>query len=621
MVSPEGLLVTSAHCVLACAQAVSGGGDIPIRTAFLSDARAEERTCPGVQAEILVGIVDATDFIYAASAGKYGDAFVLSRQDAIAQAERRVCADDARLRCQVVSFFGGGQFKVYKYRAYDDVRLVFAPEYAAAFFGGDADNFNFPRFDLDCAFLRLYERGAPARTPHNLLWSLKAPREGEPVFIAGAPGLTERNATVAELSAEREIDLPTVLAEMRDLHLRLEAFSAATPGNAALVADRLFELENLIKVYSGRLAILQNPQFMARRQSAEMAFRSRAHADARVAGDIGDPWSEIVAAQALRSKDFEAYHQLESGAGGGSQLFSWARMLVREALARDRPAAGRLPEYAPSRRALLRKSLLDGSPVSPDLEAVYLSAWLANAEAVLPSGSAARATLLGGESPQDRAMALARNSRLADPAVRRVLWDGGLAAIEASEDPMIGLALAIDPAARAARTAWEDDVAGPVQRAGERIARARFALEGDAVYPDATFSLRFSWGRVAGWDGDLGKIGPFTTFGGLLARSDGVAPSALSPRWLAAASSLDPATVFNFTTTNDIAGGNSGSPVVDARGVLLGVAFDGNAASIGGDFVYDPLRNRAVALSSVAISEALTKVYARRALARELGAR
>ena len=619
VVSREGLVVTNAHCVLACAQALSDAGGDLVQDGFLTGKREDERPCPTLQAEILVGIVDATDFIYAASAGKFSDAFAAARQGAIAQAERQVCDGDARLRCQMVSFFGGGQFKVYKYRKYDDVRLVFAPEYEAAFFGGDADNFSFPRFDFDCAFLRLYERGRPAATANRLVWSLRSPNAGEPTFIAGNPGFTERDATAADLEGERDIDLPAVVAQQTKLLSRLRTFAGAAPGGASLAADRLFEEENLIKVYKGRLAALLDPAFMAQRRAAEAAIRARVLGDSRLFAAIGDPWADIAAAQARRASDFRAYQTLESGAGGGSQLFSWARMLVRVALERDRPQGGRLAEYAPSRRVLMRKTLLDPAPVSPGLEILYLSEWLANAKVGAPPGSPILTTIFAGDSPQTRAAGLVRGSRLTDPAVRRALWDGGLPAIQASSDPMVRLALAIDPAARDARTAWEDDVEGPVQRAEERIARARFALEGEAKYPDATFSLRFSWGAVAGWGPPAHTIGPFTTFGGLLGRADQASP--LAPRWKAAALLLDPATVFNFTTTNDIAGGNSGSPVVNARGDLLGVAFDGNAASIAGEFVYDPARNRAVALSTVAMSEALGKVYRRTELLRELEGR
>jgi hypothetical protein len=621
VVSRWGLSVTNAHCVLACLQTFQHGDRGPVEDGFLTETPPEERRCPGLAADILVAVVDATDFIYSASAGKFGDAFVASRQRAIAEAEKRVCDGGPSTRCQVVSFFDGGQFKVYKYRRYDDVRLVFAPEYAAAFFGGDADNFSFPRFALDCAFLRLYDNGHPAETPMRLAWSIAPPSDGEPVFIAGNPGFTERSATVADLTGERDIDLPAVLSEQEELRARLKAFAAAAPDNGALVADRLFEQDNLIKVYKGRLAALQDPALIAARNAGEATLRSRAIANPKLAAAIGDPWSEIAVAQAHRGADFGLYHTLEGGAGGGSQLFAWARVLVRGALERERPQGGWLSEYAPSRRVLLRENLLHPVPVSTNLEALYLSAWLSNAESLLPAGSPALIELLGGEAPQIRADGLASRSLLADPDVRQMLWDKGLPAIEASRDPMIMLALAIDPAARAARTAWENDVEGPIQRAGERIARARFVMDGQMVYPDATFSPRFSWGRVAGWEVDGRMIGPFTTFGGLLRRADGNAPRALSPRWVAASASLNPATVFNFTSTNDIAGGNSGSPVVNAHGDLLGIAFDGNAASIAGDFVYDSQRNRAIMLSAVAISEALGKVYGRARLLKELGGR
>ncbi len=620
VVSREGLAVTNLHCLLACAQSLSAPGRDYVADGFLTDARAEERACPGLQAEVLVGITDATAQIFAASYGKFADAYVAAREGAIARAEREACGRDRRLRCQVISFFGGGRFKVYRYRRYDDVRLVFAPEFAAAFFGGDPDNFTFPRLDLDCAFVRLYDNGRPAATREVLAWSTAPPLAGEAVFVSGNPGVTERGATVAELQNDRDLVLPVGEAEHEALRQRLVAFAATGPENRRLVADRLFEQENLLKVIRGRLAILRDPAFMAARAAEEADLRARVAADPRLAAEIADPWTEIAAAQKARAARFDAWRELEGGAGGGSQLFAWARVLVRAAQERARPTALRLPEYADSRLALVEKTVLDDRPVSAALERQSLAFWLQSAGAALGPDSPAMATVLAKEDPAALAQRLAA-SRLDDPAVRRALWSGGLAAVLASDDPMIVFAQRLDPLARVAREAWEDEVEGPVERGRERIDRARFALEGAELYPDANFSLRLSWGAVAGVGQGAAAIGPFTTLGGLFAKAGDADPFRLAPRWTAARPALDPATVFDFATTNDITGGNSGSPVVNARGELVGVAFDGNAASIAGDFVYDGAQNRTVAVSTVAIGEALAKVYGRAALVAELTAR
>ena len=520
----------------------------------------------------------------------------------------------------MISFFGGGLFQVYAYRRYDDVRLVFAPEVGASFFGGDEDNFTFPRYALDCAFVRLYDHGRPAVTPSPLVWSRRAPAAGEAVFVSGNPGVTERGATVAELETERDVLLPAAEKFRAALKARLAAFAAVSPENRRLAADRLFDEENALKVIHGRRAALGDPAFMAARRDEEAKLRARVAADPKLAAEIGDPWADIAAAQKARAAESASVRALEDDAGAGSQLYGWARVLVRAAAERMKPTAERLPEYADSRLAFIAKSVTDDRPTSVAMETLLLSTWLERARDDLGPGSAAVATLLAGESPDALAARLAGTSRLGDPAVRRALWNGGMLAIQNSGDPMIAFVLRTDPLARAARQAFEDEVEGPAQRGGETIARARFATQGEAIYPDATFSLRLSWGRIAGWDQGATRIDPFTTLAGLYAHAGETDPYRLAPRWLAAKPALDLGTVFDFVTTNDITGGSSGSPVVDARGELVGAAFDGNEASIAGDFAYDGARNRTVVVSTAAITEALDKVYQRSALLAELNA-
>ncbi len=620
VVSRAGLVLTNQHCVLACAQNLSGPADY-VRDGFLTDAREEERACPGMQAEVLEAIFDATEVINDASYRKYGEAYVVARQGAIDKAERTVCGRDPTLRCQVISFYGGGQFMVYKYRRYDDVRLVFAPEFDAAFFGGDPDNFVFPRFDLDCAFLRLYAGGRPAVTPNPLAWSMDAPKAGEAVFVSGNPAGTERAATVSQLQAERDVALPLVTRQRAELLARLRAFGAGDAEARRLVGDPIFDQENDLKVLRGRLTALAAPGFLEARQRQEDDLKARLAIAPAVAAKIGDPWAEIVAADANYADLFPVWRQMENAAGGGSQLFAWARTLVRAAAERPKPTAQRLPDYADSRLALVAKSVLDPRPVSADLERLYLEVWLAQTREALGPDSGVTALVLDGDTPKALADRLVGGSRLADPAVRRALWEGGAAAIAASNDPMIAYVLRTDPTARAAREVWEDRVEGPVDRAAERVARARFALGGQGLYPDATFSLRLSYGTVAGWGEGKAKVAPFTTLSGLYAHATGEAPLRLPPRWLAARSALDPATVLDFATTNDITGGSSGSPVVNANGEIIGAAFDGNGASIAADFAYDGAGDRAIAVSTAAITEALAKIYGRDGLVKELEAR
>jgi hypothetical protein len=334
--------------------------------------------------------------------------------------------------------------------------------------------------------------------------------------------------------------------------------------------------------------------------------------------EIGDPWSEIDAAQTAYAENYLRYRQIEQAAGSLSNLFDYARTLVRAAQEIQKPSPDRLPEFGEARLKLVEKQLLAPKPVDAPLEQLYLAFWLSKTREYLTADEPAVRLLLGKESPEALAARLVRDSQLSDPAVRKALWTGGVAAIQASKDPLIQLALRLDPDARAARAAWETKVSGPIDRAAERIARARFAVYGDEIYPDATFTLRLSYGQVAGWTYRGQTIAPSTTFAGLYDRATGSEPFQLPARWTAAKGKVDPSTVFNFVTTNDIIGGNSGSPVVNAAGEVLGAVFDGNIHSLGGNYGYDGAINRTVAVSTAAVTEALTKVYGQTGLVREL---
>ncbi|MDP3300180.1 MAG: S46 family peptidase, partial [Phenylobacterium sp.] len=341
---------------------------------------------------------------------------------------------------------------------------------------------------------------------------------------------------------------------------------------------------------------------------AEAELKAKVAADPALAREIGDPWSEIEAAQAAYAEHYLPYRQIEAAAGGASDLFGYARTLVRAAQERTKPNTERLPEFSEARLPLVEKRLLDERPVDKSLEALYLRFWLSKTREYLTTDHPGVQQLLGKQSPEGLAQALA-TSRLDDPAVRKTLWEGGLAAVQASNDPMIQLVLRMDPMAREVREAWETDVEAPTARAAERVAAARFAAYGDAVYPDATFTLRLSYGQVQGWAHRGVTIPATTTFSGLYQRATGAEPYALAPRWIAAQDKLNPDTVYNFVTTNDIIGGNSGSPVVNAKGEVLGAAFDGNIHSLGGDYGYDGTLNRTVVAASSAATEALEKVY------------
>jgi len=617
IVSAQGLVVTNNHCVAECVQALSGPGRDYVRDGFLTLGPLEEQRCVGLQAEVLLSIIDVTDQVRAAAEGKAGEDFVRARDGAMAVAELAACGQDATLRCQTISFFRGAQYKVYKHRRYTDLRLVFAPELAASAFGGDPDNFNFPRYGFDVAFLRLYAGERPAPTPVFLKWRDRTPADGEVSFVVGNPGSTERQMTMAQLAFQRDQVLPLLQLQRAELRGRLTQFASESADRARTVSAGLAWVENGFKAGQGRLAALNDKAFMASKQAAEDALRARIAADPKWAGQVEGAWDQIAQAQAAAVDLYPALRQLETGAGGGSDLFYTTRLLVRAAQERDKPDADRLPEYVDTRLPGIERRVTEAQPSEPSTEEVFLEQWLLKTRELLGADAPQVRVLLERDSPADLAAKLAK-SRVGDPAFRKAMWRGGIEAIEDSDDPLIQLVLRSDHGARVARAAWERLVSGPTDLAAEKIARARFAVLGDNDYPDATFSLRLSYGKVAGWDDRGARVAAVTTFAGLYDRATGAAPFAAAPRWLKARSRLNLDTVFNFASSNDVVGGSSGSPVLDAAGKVMGVAFDGNLPSLGGAYGYDGARNRAVSLSATAVTEALAKVYGRASLVREL---
>ncbi|MCA3741214.1 MAG: S46 family peptidase [Alphaproteobacteria bacterium] len=621
LVSPDGLVLTNHHCVVDCAQNLSSGGTDYVKNSFLARTRAEERTCPGVQAEILLSIADVSADIAKATSGLSGDDFNKARNAAYARLESEACGKDPQTRCQIISFYRGGQHKLYRYRKYSDVRLVFAPELSAAFFGGDPDNFNFPRYALDVSFLRLYENGKAVRTPQHLSWKARAPLPGEATFVSGNPGSTDRLLTVAQLETQRDLILPIGQLQRAELRGRLIEFSRRDAESRRIATDALFGVENSFKALFGQQSALNTPSLMDAKRAEEADLRARVAADPALANRIGDPWSEIAALQQVTADQFLRFRQLEAASGGNSELFDYAQILVRAARERTLPNTQRLPAYADARLPLLEKQLLDASPVDPALEQLELEFWLLKTREYLTADDPVTRLLLGRESPEALSQALVSGSKLGDPAVRKALWEGGEAAVAASDDPMIRYALKIDAEARAVRKAWETQVSAPTEAAAARIASARFAVYGDKVYPDATFSLRLSYGKVAGWTWRGREVPPTTTLAGLYERATGAEPFRVADRWLAARDRMNLDAVFNFVTTNDIVGGNSGSPVISAKGEILGAAFDGNIHSLGGNYGYDGTLNRTVVVSAAGATEALRHVYGADALVRELGVR
>jgi V8-like Glu-specific endopeptidase len=612
-VSKEGLILTNQHCVASCLYDNSTADNDILEGGFIASSRSDEKKCPGQQAEVVTAITDKTDEVKGAMAGLEGEALTKARDAKIAEIEKAGCTDLATERCQVVTLFGGGQYKLYTYRKYSDVRIAWAPEARASTFGGDPDNFNFPRYALDGAFLRAYENGKPVRTPAHLKWNPRAPQAGEAVFVVGNPGSTSRLYTQSQLAFEREVRLPIILATFSELRGRFISAMAESPEKEREGTDDLNGIENSLKVFIGRTKALNDPAFTGKLAEAEADLRAKSAGNA----DIGDPWATVDQAVTAYREVYLPWRFITPN----GQLYSYARSLVRAADERAKPNSERLPGYTDSALPLLEKNILDEKPVHEWVDEMYMSWSLSKAREYLGVDDPDTKLLLGSESPEQLAERLVTGTKLADPAVRKALWEGGAEAIAASDDPMIAYARRLDQRERDLKKWVDQNYSGPLAVAGGQLADARFAAYGAANYPDATFTLRISYGKVQGWT-ERGKEVPIaTTMGGTFERATGNPPFDLAPGFAANKDEIDMATTFDFVSTNDIIGGNSGSPVIDKAGSVIGAAFDGNIHSLGGNYGYDSTLNRTVSVSAAALQEALENIYPAPALVKELKGR
>lgn len=619
-VSADGLVLTNHHVGADALQKLGTKEKNYYRDGFHARSRADELKCEAMELNVLMQIEDVTERVTrAVPAGTPGDKAAALRRAVINTIEKEA-KEKTKLQPQVVTLFQGGAYHLYLFKKYTDVRLVFAPEQAIAFFGGDPDNFEYPRYDLDVCFFRVYEDGKPAKIKHYLRWATKPLTEGDLIFVSGHPGRTNRMNTVAELTYLRDVGYPFLMQRLNRLEVVLGAFSARSEENRRQAKELLFSVQNSRKARTGGLAALLDPALMAAKRKEEARLKAKAKADDSLSA-ARTAWDQIAKAQAVRKEHIRRYTLLEGRAGFFADTFGIARSLVRAAEERAKPNDKRLPEFSDARLETLTEQLFSAEPIYNEFEIVKLTDSLTFLCAELGFTNPLVQKVLAGQSPVERAVTLIRGTQLTDVAVRKKLYEGGQKAIDASDDPMIVLARLVDAASRAERRVIESQVDEVSKQAYGDIAKVKFALDGTKTYPDATFTLRLSFGEVKGYQ-EAGKKVPFhTTIAGLYERSaefQNKDPFELPASWIKAKDKLDLKTPFNFVSTADIIGGNSGSPVVNKDGKVIGLIFDSNLHHLVSDFIYEPARARAVSVDARAIIEALTKVYGASSLVEEL---
>ena len=606
-ISPQGLVMTNHHCVVDCVEQVSTPQQNLVEAGYSAKTLADERKCPDFELDQLVEIRDVTKEVLAAMAGKTGDDANKALHAKEAELQQS-CGSDKAVRCDIVSLYHGGIYDLYRYKRYNDVRLVFAPEFSVAQFGGDPDNFNFPRFDFDIGLLRAYEGDKPAVTKDYLHWSANGTKDGDLVFVSGNPGGTFRELTESQLAFERDVLYPNRIPDMSELRGELEAFIARGPQQDREASDDLFFLENSFKVYFGRQEALLDPKFFDEKVKEERKLRAAVAADPKLA-PYASAWDDIAQIQKVREQLYLRYATLTVRAWREG-LLGDAVKLVRAAAERTKPNAERLPEYTDQALVNVQQELSAPAPLYKDLEELNLALLFSQVRRHLGTDDAFARKMLGKESPEQLAHRLVAGTHLDDPKVREELYKGGQSAIAASDDPMIRFAASINDDLLAVRKNYEAKVDAPTRVAAEKIAKARFAIYGTKVDPDATFTLRLSYGTVKGFDDAEGKVvPPYTNIGGLFDRATGAPPYELPESWLKAKGSLNLSTPMNLSTTNDTTGGNSGSPMIDKDANVVGLLFDGNIFSLGGDYGYDVAKNRSIEVDSRALLEGMRKVY------------
>jgi hypothetical protein len=621
-VSADGLVLTNHHVALGQLQKMSTPEKDFVKNGFMARGRGEEIKCPDLELNVLVSMEEVTAKVLAAVDPKASEKVQNEQRKAEISRITKASMEQTGLRSDVVELYQGGEFWLYRYKKHTDIRLVMAPEIQAAFYGGDPDNFTYPRFALDFAFFRVYEDGKPYRPKHWLKWSKAGAADGELVFVTGHPGRTDRLDTVAQLEYARDHGLPLYLEAARKRRADLQDYAKLGSEQERRVKDAIFGVENALKAVGGEYEGLREPGILEAKRASEESLRKAAAASKDPAVRAAkDSWSKIAAAtkKAGARRLESAWRKYDA-----VRLAGIANSIVRLVAEVKKPNDKRYEEFRESNLESLKFRLFSPAPIYPDMQEFLLARSLQDAlDKLGPKDDFVKAAL-GGKSPAEKAKELIAGTKLADPAVRKALVEGGEKAVAESSDAMIVWARGLDAVYRAQRKWHEDEIEPVLVGEGNRIAKARFSIWGKAMYPDATFTLRLSYGKVAGYELGTTFVAPFTTFHGLFDRANGMDekhPFDLAPRVKAAKGRLNLDARLNFVTTNDIIGGNSGSPVVNAKGEYVGLIFDGNIQSLVGRYAYDETRNRAVAVHSQGIVEAMRSIYGMNALADELTAR
>jgi len=620
-VSPDGLVLTNHHVSLDLLHKLSTAERDYASKGFTAADRRQEMKAADLELMTLQKVEDVTSKVnQALEPGMSSAATLAARRAAIAAIEKDAQGNTG-LEAEVVTLYQGAQYHLYLYKKFTDVRLVFAPEFDAAFYGGDPDNFTFPRYCLDMTIWRVYENGKPLQTKHYLPWSTAGVKEGEAVFTSGHPGATQRLNTVAHLEFLRDIALPLSLNAFTQIRDALDAYAKQGAEQARQANDDFFSIENSLKSWRGQIGGLKDAATMDKKRADEQALRDRVNASPELKANYGDAWDQVAAARAaLPPYNYERV-VFESGLGMNTQYFTVARTLLRWADEATKPNGQRLPEYSDARKEAIERQMASSAPIFSGVEQAKLEASFAVMQQMVGADHPLVAPILGGQSPKARAAEMVGGTKLGDAAARKALLAGGKAAVAASNDPFIELARIVDARARELRTKYDNEVLAVERDAYSKIAQAVFATQGDAAYPDGTFTLRLSYGQVEGYMENGRQISPFTEVRGLYVRGDEhkqKPPYRIADSWMKARGAVKATTPFNFVSTNDIVGGNSGSPVINATGELVGLIFDGNIQSLPGYFIYDQAVNRAVSVDSRVILEALRAVYKAKWIADEL---